>query len=47
MKFPMKEYKKFKSEFNKKRQFFYTQIYERLGIYDDLIEDVVNILWRD
>lgn len=38
------EYKKFKYKFNRKREFFYTQIYEHLGIYDDIIDEYVNIL---
>ena len=33
--------------FNRKREYFYTHIYESLGIYDDLIVDLVNTLWDD
>lgn len=38
------EYKKFKYIFNRKREFFYSHIYEHLGIYDDMIDEYVNIL---
>lgn len=41
------EYKKFEYEFNRKREFFYTDIYEHMGIYDDTLDKVTNILWRD
>lgn len=41
------EYKKFKYRFNRRKEFFYTHIYEHLGIYDDLIDEVVNTLGGD
>ncbi len=41
------EYKKFEYALNRKKEFFYTRIYEHLGIYDDLIDEVTNILWGD
>ena len=33
--------------FNRKREYFYVHIYEHLGIYDDLIDEITNILWGD
>ncbi|MBQ6813469.1 MAG: hypothetical protein IJP12_02400 [Methanobrevibacter sp.] len=39
-----KEYEKYKYCFNRKREFFYTEIYEHLGIFDELIDDIVNTL---
>ena len=33
--------------FNRKREYFYAHIYEHLGIYDDLLDETVNLLWRD
>ena len=29
--------------FNRKREYFYAHIYEHLGIYDDLIDDIISI----
>lgn len=29
--------------FNRKREYFYVHIYEHLGIYDDLIDEIINI----
>ena len=41
------EYERFEYGLNRKKEFFYTHIYEHLGIYDDLIDEVVDILWGD
>ena len=39
-----KEYERFEYCFNRKTEFFYLEIYERSGIYDDLIDEIVRIL---